>query len=312
MVIRIVGAAFLMAAGLVSITGWADEASTKLKIEDTKPKSGPNAEAIDELITNKNLRAYSGSTSRWSIASMWNYNGGTVKEPFSEDRPNISEASATTVKSDLDGNLSSKYNINVKNSLMAGVGMRWIAPLSKGGPKDYEGTRLDVQNPYIQYQYLYNWGVQSVLQFQVMQWTQADSTAQGYDKQFLLDQENMYEVGDTGLSLGGSVWLQYTTFNKSSPDLWAAQSDYQFGFTPDIEYELTDKLNLRTTFNLWIYEHYKNRPGSTFVHDKIYQSVGLGYSVTRDIFIYPNVQFLPARIASNFTNVGLQATINLF
>jgi hypothetical protein len=38
----------------------------------------------------------------------------------------------------------------------------------------------------------------------------------------------------------------------------------------------------------------------------------VGYSVTRDIFLYPNIQFLPNQVASDMTNVGIQATINVF
>src|SRR5580658_7904513 len=76
----------------------ADEANqTTMKVEDTgaKPVNAiQNSDEIDELITNNNLRAYSGSKSRWSIASTWNYNGGTIGSPLSQDRPNIADTSA--------------------------------------------------------------------------------------------------------------------------------------------------------------------------------------------------------------------------
>ena len=98
---------------------------------DPKRNTIPNPPDIDDLIKNNSLRAYSGSKSRWSLASTWNYNGGAISSPFSQDRPNIADQSATTTKSDLDGNISAKYNINLKNSVMAGVGVRWIAPLSR-------------------------------------------------------------------------------------------------------------------------------------------------------------------------------------
>src|SRR5665213_3241399 len=129
-----------MAMASVGTRAWADDAPARsdLKIEDVDGKKNtvPNAEEIDELITNKNLRAYSGSTSRWSVMSTFNYNGGTVNTPLAEDRPNISETSATTTKADLDGAISTKYNINVKSSVMAGVGIRWIAPLAKSSPSN--------------------------------------------------------------------------------------------------------------------------------------------------------------------------------
>lgn len=84
----------------------------------------PTGAAVDDLLTNNNLRALSGSTSLWSMASQFNYDGGTINTPFSQDRPNIASESATTNKADLDGSISAKYNLNAKNSLMAGVGIR--------------------------------------------------------------------------------------------------------------------------------------------------------------------------------------------
>jgi hypothetical protein len=68
-------------------------------------------------------------------------------------------------------------------------------------------------------------------------------------------------------------------------------------------------LNFRTVANVWTYEMY---PVEGLVHDAYTESVGIGCSVTRDIFLYPNIQFTPGNISANLTNVGLTATINLF
>lgn len=285
----------------------------------------PAANGVDDLITNNNLRALSGSTSVWSIATTFNYNGGTVNEPFSENRPNISDASGNTIKADLDGSINVKYNINDRNSLLLGFGIRWIAPLAADGPTDYNGTRFDAMNPSLAYQYIYKWwGIQSVVQAGLTKWTQADQTAIGSNYNFGIDQENVYEIGKTGISIGASVAAQYQWFNKSGaygspsdpnnyiPDLSAVQSVYELTFSPYLEYQITDKINFRTLVSLWNYEHYANTGSMHFVHDKVYQSIGFGFSITRDIFLYPNVQFIPDNIAANDTNVGLSATINLF
>jgi hypothetical protein len=294
--------------------------------EKSSANAVPGAESVDDMITNNNLRAYSGSTSRWSIASQFDYNGGTISDPLAQDRPDISNASGTTAKSDLDGAISVKYNINAQNSIMGGVGIRWIAPLSTGNIKNYNGTAFDVMNPYAQYQYIYKWlGIQSVLQVQGMQWTQTDFTALGYSQQLNIDQENMYDIGKTGISVGASVAVQYQWFNKtgsygspSDPDNYIAdvttqQSQYLFTLSPELEYQLTEKVNLRTLVSLWTYEHYvSDKKVFSFVHDQIYQSVGVGVSVTRDIFLYPNIQFLPNQIMASETNVGLTATVNVF
>jgi hypothetical protein len=319
---------FALLGALLCVSALADEPVTPTvdaspsqgaKSQASAPSNDPAAggETVDDLITNNNLRAFSGSLSRWSIASQFNYEGGTLASPFDQDRPNISDASGNTIKADLDGAISVKYNLNAKNALMAGFGIRWIAPLSPGALPNYSGTRFDAMNPYLQYQYVYKWlGVQSVLQVQGTLWTQADQTAIGSFAQLNVDQENMYEIGHSGLSLGASTFVQYQWFNKSvddtGADLASQQSVYEFSFSPILEYQLTEKINLRTLVFLLTYEHYKSDPEFNFVHDNVYQSVGVGFSVTRDIFLYPNIQFLPTQLQASLTNVGLSATINLF
>ncbi len=301
----------------------SDQSTTKLKTGDVTPgNTVPGADAVDSMITNNNLRALSGSLSRWSIASQFNYNGGTVNEPLAQDRPDISGASGNTTKADLDGAISAKFNLNPTNSLMAGIGVRWIAPFSTGSLSNYNGTVFDMMNPYVQYQLIWKpLGIQSVLQVQDMQWTQADQTAIGAFNQISFDQESAYEIGKTHLSLGMSVAGQYNFFNKTSgtlsggfvPDLTPYQSIYAFTFAPYIEYQITAKLNFRTLVNVWTYEHYANFQNPTdLTHDTIYESIGIGWSVTRDIFLYPNVQFLPANASADLTNVGIAATINVF
>jgi hypothetical protein len=313
---------FLVIAVHLSAAGaFADDLNPASAPETSKTNLVPGAEQVDELITNNNLRAYSGSVSRWSFASQSNYEGGTIQSPFSQDRPDISNASATTTKADFDSAVSGKYNINARNSVMAGIGIRWLAPFQS--LTDYDGTRFDIANPYVQYQYIYKFlGVQAVLQAQLTQWTEADQTAKGYGQQFNIDQESVYAFGSTGISLGLSSFIQYTTFTKSasdpSPDIAGAtvgteQAQYQFYFAPYLEYQISEKLNFRTLVALFSYEHYRSLSNSLgFARDGVYQSIGLGWSVTRDIFLYPNIQFLPDHFQSSLTNVGLSATVNLF
>ena len=51
---------------------------------------------------------------------------------------------------------------------------------------------------------------------------------------------------------------------------------------------------------------------SAVVASRPYQSMGIGMAVTRDIYLYPNVQFLPLDMRSDLTNVGMSANISFF
>ena len=326
-----------LVAGALAITGTsarADDSSTtsrsvgegaesKANIGDVLPAGQknrmPDSEKIDEMVTNNLLRAYSGSKSRWSVASAFSYNGGTILNPLSDDRPNIANTSGTLPKSFVLGQVSTKYNIDVKNSLMAGIGLRWVAPMSSNG------QRFDSDNPYVTYQRIYRWlNVQSVLQVQLTQFTNTNLMAEGYQQLLNVDQENMYEIPGTHLTVGASTWVQGASYNKTGSlgnpsddtymqDVGDDQADYAGGLSPIVEYALNDKINLRTVVSLFSFEHMRSADGAnTYRRDGVYQSVGVGFAVTRDVFLYPNVQYMMANFASDHTNVALNATINVF
>jgi hypothetical protein len=101
------------------------------------------------------------------------------------------------------------------------------------------------------------------------------------------------------------------TFDKNDAALQAMQGDYSFGFYPFAEYVFSDRLNLRTVFRPFTFEHIRSEPFGNVIRNVYTQSVGVGVSVTRDIYLYPNVQFVPEDFRSELTNVGLSANINI-
>jgi hypothetical protein len=119
----------------------------------------PNSDEVDDLITNANLRAISGSKSRWSISNSINYDGGTIRAPFAEARPNIAGASATSLDTDLNDTISLKVNLDPVNSLSLGFGIRKMAPFTGKGPSAayYQsgGKDVDLFDPSLIYQFIY-------------------------------------------------------------------------------------------------------------------------------------------------------------
>ena len=271
---------------------------------------------IDDLITNANLRALSGSKSRWSISSSFTYDGGTVSTPFAEGRPDISGGSGISTDTDINALLNVKYNLDKQNSLLLGFGVRKMAPFVSSGPSSafyaHGGKDFDAYDPSLTYQYIYKLGpIQSVLQVGLVHYTREDIRSPkgnngNLNNGLSFDQENIYEIGKTHISVGASVGFAGNTPTDSAGDY----SQYQFWIDPYLEYQITEMINFRTVANVWTYESYKQKSG--VVRDTFTESVGLGFSITRDIFLYPNVQFLPEDTSLKLTNVGLSATINLF
>jgi hypothetical protein len=308
-------AVLLLLSGLSFTVHAQDNNENSIKASDvTGEKNVTPGSDIDDTITNKKMRAETGSKSKYSISSQLNYIGGSIESPLSEDRPNIAGANGTTDASLIGGQISGKYNLSSSNSLMAGVGVRWISPLQGSSmPKGYQGDKVDADNPYLIYQHLYKWkGVQSALQINPTFYTQSNLVAQGYLASLAVAQNNIYEIGHSGLSLGLYLLAQGAVYDKNGADVKPNQSDFVINVDPFLEYQLTENLNLRTVTNLWNYEHARSAPGSTYIFDKVYQSVGVGYALTRDVYLYPNLQFLPDDIRSDRTNVALNTYINVF
>jgi hypothetical protein len=309
----------MLLLGLMINAGWspalfaqaASESTTTIEdVTKDAPKSGSD---IDETITNAKMRAETGSKSTYSLSSQLSYIGGSVKAPLAMERPNIAAANGTTDAALLGGQISAKYNVSAAASWQAGIGVRWISPLQGSKmPDAYDGQKVDADNPYLTYQYLYKWSdIQSALQVTPTAYTQSNLVRDGYVTSLGISQNNIYEVGKTGLSLGLYLLVQGGVFNNNSPEAKAKQSDYLVNFDPFIEYQFSDRLNFRTVTNLWNYEHARSAAANTYIFDKVYQSVGVGISVTRDIFLYPNLQFLPDNIRADQTNVALNTYINL-
>jgi hypothetical protein len=152
-----------------------------------------------------------------------------------------------------------------------------------------------------------------VAQAQVTYFTQSNLVEQGFLASSGLSQNNAYEFGHSGLTVGLFAYTGLGFYFKNDLIDRQNQSDYSWGFEPFLEYQISDRLNLRSGWNLWIFEHIRAQSDpNTYRWDKVTQNVGLGISITRDFFLYPNIQFLPDNLRSNLTTVALSSNLNIF
>lgn len=312
----------------VSLPAFADQdaGQSTMTVDDAKNQKNkvPGDESADDILTNNKLRAETGSTSRWSIATGFTYNGGTIDHPFGDFRPNIQNVNGQSPVTDIEGNVNVKYNMTQQDSLLLGETVRFITPLSSTTrtPDSYKGQKVDSYNPSLNYQRIYKAGpLQSYYQVGPTLVTQTDYSSIGYLGNFAIYNVNAYEIGKTHLTVGMESYAQYAwfrapqaypEFQMSMQDTEASSSDWVFFAYPYLEYSISDKLSLRTVAMWFQIEHTLAADSHTWVKDKAMQSVGLGISVTRDIFLYPNVQFVPDELRGKQTNVALSTNINIF
>lgn len=300
----------------------AGETGVKLdsvKPNDATPKTGEAD--VDEVITNRKLRAETGSKNKYSFSAALSYSGGTIKKPASELRPNITGSLGTQQDVKLSGTLGGKYKISSLQSISADIGVGIDKPFHSDD-KSF-GERSYADNPGLTYQVVYKTaGIQNVTQFGANAYTSDFTRAMGYMAGLNFSQIAVYDFGGSNFSLGANFALgsNYFDKDKSSTALYQGQSilrgpqqgDYSAGIYPFAEYVINDRFNVRTISGIWVYDHSRAQSDFwTWEKNKIYQSVGVGISITRDIYLYPNVQFMPENIKDERTNVAINANINL-
>lgn len=319
---------FLVERGFAeeSVSDSTNETRVELdKVKDAKDKNKTEGVDTDQVVTNRLMRTQSGSKSKWSLNAALNYQGSTVERPLAAGRPNITGGVDVNAKAALSGTVDVKYGLNSLQSLRAGTGIRWVTPLEKQLPKDYRGDRIDADNPYLQYQHLLRWsGIQTNAQVAASWITQENLRALGYQSNLEVSFNNAYEVGKTGLTFGLLTIVGYSTFDKTSApsrapsgqtineSLLSNQSEFELKVYPFAEYVLNKTFNIRTVSWLFSYEHTRADGAWTFKRTTVGQSVGLGIAPFRDVYLYPNVQFVPSDLRADRTNVGLTAYLNVF
>ncbi len=288
-------------------------AADAIKTQATSNK----VDEADQVITNRRLRAASGSLSKWSGNFAYNYNAGSIDQPLAAQRPNISSGANNLTLQNMTANMGLRYRFSTLNSITFAAGAFMTAPfqttIKTDNPalkKRFDRTRqqLTVNDPNIIFTNLANfYGYQVVTQFTPTLTTNSQQRNQGYTGSFDWTSTVMKEIGSTGLSLGGA--LEYTRyfFDKTDKSLGANYLQIY----PVAEYVINETLNLRTVLG-YQWEQLRSTKYTNYTKLGVFQSVGLGISLTRNIFLYPNLQFLPSDMRSGLTNIGLSAFINAF
>ena len=296
-------------------------ATTSLKTEQDKS----DLKKIDEDITNAKMRAELGANKKYSFQAALSYSGSTVEKPFAEVRPPIRAGMAERqVPASLSGTISGKYKVNANNSLSLNTGVSVATPFHgtydqgnkianpvKSSAKK-EIDRFNVADPSLSYTYAGKLG-------ELMSITSVEATY--YTTSAYVDDGGMVAgldlsqtvAGDfSGWTLGAYIGLS-KTFYKA--DLTQDQKDGEtlvsMYMSPFAEYAFNDTYSFRTVLNYFAWDIAANGPQGSASGLNPQQSMGLGMSVTRDIYVYPNVQFMPFNLRADLTNVGLSTTINL-
>lgn len=303
--------------------------SSTLKTDDLK-KADEKEKDIDSEITDARMRAQLGSKSKWSFKSSLAYSGGSVQEPLSGVRPNYRASATIESMTSLAGDVGVNFRAGERDNISFGTGITIIDPLHGDITKPAEDTRkgrsgalsrYEVSTPYIGWSRGYRaFDSQMISSFTYSHATDSDSInlsktfgAASFSQTVLANFGKSNWNGGTSLTVGKSFYTGEITDAKLVALAQAGKykrSELSFGLFPFLQYSFNDRYSFRTVFGYFQFSRYEGYDDNVQIEP--YQSVGVGVSITRDIYIYPNVQFTPKDVRADRTNVALSANINLF
>jgi hypothetical protein len=314
--------ALLLSVGVLAQTNSATSSMTST-VEVDSSKSSSGSDKTDQLITNRNLRSINGSLSTWSFASTWNYQGGDINKPIGSSRPNVTGAQDLALVQNLSGTLGISYRLTEVDRLTFGFGLQMASPFSseadskfsENGRREFNRTQgeLDASNPQLIYRRIMKpFGFQSILTATSTYYTQDALVDRGLESKNEVSLNSLYDFGKSGFSAGLIVQGAFFTHNKDDSALQQGQPAYEFYALPITEYEINDFMNWRAVYRFYWYQQNRAQSSSEWTTMDPTISTGIGFSITRDIFLYPNIQFNPENVRADRTNLGLSANVNLF
>lgn len=284
----------------------------------------PNTEKKTE-ITNSRLAADAGATSKWSGRFVLSYSGGSIENPLSRVRPNYrSLSNAVYTTTELGGSVSLAYRLDSVSQLRFGAGVAMATPLhnSMADFKDNRNTDgnqiFNVSDPGVSYARTIRSGnLMTLVSGGVGVFTHSFSTDRNHLGSASLSVQHIYAIEGSGFQPGLSYSLGQT-FYRDDEALDPADSKGRrnprvansVGIFPVMEYQFNDKYALRTVLGFFNYVTMRGNP-SAMIQQGDYISMGFGYTPTRKIWIYPNLQFNPDMLVVDKTNVAISTIINL-
>lgn len=307
----------------------AAQGSSTIKIDDVR-KADEKEKDIDNEITDARLRAQLGSKSKWSFKSSLAYSGGSIEKPLDSVRPNYRASATVESMTTLAGDVGVNYRWGQRDNIGFGTGLTIVDPFHGDITKPAEDvrngrsgslSRYEVSTPYLNWSRGYRaFDTQMITSVNYGHATDSDSL--NISRTFgvtTLSQTVLANFGTSGWNGGASFTLGKYFYSGDVTDAATVKrmeagtykrTDLTYGLFPFLQFQFNDRYSFRTIFGYFQFSRYEGYDDN--VQLQPYQSVGLGISITRDIYIYPNVQFTPKDIRADRTNVAISTNINLF
>ncbi|HAG90263.1 MAG TPA: hypothetical protein DCL41_00225 [Bdellovibrionales bacterium] len=277
-------------------------AESRVLLKKLKQKSYEEVETV----TDAELRAKSGSQSKWSLSGSLSYYGPSVDRLDSEIKPNP-ENTAMEVRTSVSGSVSARYRFSSSMSLSMYSGLSFYTPLS--GAQDGE-----MNDPGLTLGHLHRFfGLQMSSRYSA-----ALTTSNYYRNKGQLGRLNMSH--DIKRKIGGSesqwLWSVGSSFNwylfERAYNRDGKVSNYHLSVYPGLQYNIQDGFFVGSSL-AFAYSNLREEPNWWNWDRRLWsQRLTFGYAFTRDVFFSPYLNFYPEQFEWKTTSANLNLYLNLF
>lgn len=314
--------AFVFSSGVYAAEEKKTDGQSTIKIEDATDKKNKVDGDVDQEVTNQRMRAESGSKSKFSLSTSIGYRGGAISRPFGAERPNLAGTPGIETVSAAQIGLDARYRWTKNQSVTLGTMFGMITPFQGDVDQSSKNNQINVYDPALGYKLVGKLGpLQTSGGITYYRGTSNQSKATDMTQAVGLS-VSVLKAWENRLTTGVAFSAGYNDYSSRPGENRAnrrasygkdARDDWSLGIFPFAEYQITDTFSARTVFGYFNWKHmYGDTERFRLLQTYVYQSLGVGISITRDIYLYPNIQFVPDNIRGDFTNVALSANINVF
>lgn len=258
------------------------------------------------------------------------YDGGSVEKPFDRVRPAYQAGATVPLLSGLSGRIGVKYGLGDLDALYFSTGVVARNPFHEdltrsefADPRTGRTVdRYNVSNPVLSYSHADRFsGLQSISGVSGTYFTESDSVQDMHLRGSVMFSQTLGWNSPASAWGGGATFSLWFSIYDGAPDAKfrvkypnVTQEDFGYAVSPYLDYALSPRVSVRTVLGLLTEWRTKGGAGdpAAVTAGTPYQSLGLGFSVTREIYLFPNIQFTPFDIRADRTNTGLSANLSLF
>jgi hypothetical protein len=292
------------AAVALPLAGNADEESSGQSKESLKSVLGVKKFEDSHVLTDNQLKADEGSLSRYSIKVSTSYNGAALSNLGAADQPNV-DGTPGSYETKITGSISGRYRLSSTEALSAGTGISAIHPL-------HGLERFDTNSPYIGYDLssrISDIQMRNSLSASIV--TVPAFLATGETHTVGFGNSLVYDLGRSGFALSLESRLEYFLYNRGWVPKDGKAPNYYLSFYPGVKYNVTGKFSVNTSLSLMSFNPRSESDVTTLRTRTTSQRLGVGYALSRDIYLSPYLTFYPGRLAMDTTTFSLSSIFSI-